>query len=51
MTCGEGGGVAVNDDTLAERARCAIDPCHFYWQGRNDAVKPFSGNGARGFWN
>jgi dTDP-4-amino-4,6-dideoxygalactose transaminase len=47
MTGGEGGGVAVNDDTLAERARCAIDPCHFYWQGRNDAVKPFSGNGAR----
>jgi dTDP-4-amino-4,6-dideoxygalactose transaminase len=47
MTCGEGGGVAVNDDTLAERARCAIDPCHFYWQGRNDAVKPFSSNGAR----
>lgn len=47
MTCGEGGGVAVNDDTLAERVRCAIDPCHFYWQGRNDAVKPFAGNGAR----
>jgi len=47
MTCGEGGGVAVNDDVLAERARCAIDPCHFYWQGRNEAVKPFSGNGAR----
>ena len=47
MTCGEGGGVAVNDDALAERARCAIDPCHFYWHGRNDAVKPFSGNGAR----
>jgi dTDP-4-amino-4,6-dideoxygalactose transaminase len=47
MTCGEGGGVAVNDDALAERARCAIDPCHFYWQGRSDAVKPFSGNGAR----
>jgi len=47
MTGGEGGGVAVNDDVLAERARCAIDPCHFYWQGRNEAVKPFSGNGAR----
>src|SRR5215469_17637853 len=29
MTCGEGGGVAVNDDSWAERARCAIDPCHF----------------------
>jgi dTDP-4-amino-4,6-dideoxygalactose transaminase len=47
MTCGEGGGVAVNDEALAERARCAIDPCHFYWQGRSDAVQPFSGNGAR----
>ncbi|HXQ11624.1 MAG TPA: aminotransferase class I/II-fold pyridoxal phosphate-dependent enzyme [Caulobacteraceae bacterium] len=47
MTCGEGGGVAVNDGRLAERARCAIDPCHFYWQGRSDAVQPFSGNGAR----
>jgi dTDP-4-amino-4,6-dideoxygalactose transaminase len=47
MTCGEGGGLAVNDDVVAERARCAIDPCHFYWQGRNDAVKPFAGNGAR----
>jgi dTDP-4-amino-4,6-dideoxygalactose transaminase len=47
MTCGEGGGVAINDDATAERVRCAIDPCHFYWQGRNDAVKPFSANGAR----
>lgn len=47
MTCGEGGGVAVNDDAWAERAKCAIDPCHFYWQGRSDAVQPFSGNGAR----
>jgi dTDP-4-amino-4,6-dideoxygalactose transaminase len=47
MTSGEGGGVSVNDDAVAERARCAIDPCHFYWHGRNDAVKPFAGNGAR----
>jgi dTDP-4-amino-4,6-dideoxygalactose transaminase len=47
MTCGEGGGVAVNDDAVAERVRCAIDPCHFYWQGRSDAVQPFAGNGAR----
>ncbi len=47
MTAGEGGGVAVNDDATAERARCAIDPCHFYWQGRHDDVKPFAGNGAR----
>ena len=47
MTAGEGGGVAVNDDAVAERARCAIDPCHFYWHGRNDATQPFAGNGAR----
>ena len=47
MSCGEGGGVAVNDDNIAERVRCAIDPCHFYWQGRSDAVQPFSANGAR----
>ena len=33
MTCGEGGGVAVNDDTLAERARCAIDPVPFLLAG------------------
>ena len=39
MTAGEGGGVCVNDDRLAERARCAIDPCHFYWHGRNDAAE------------
>jgi dTDP-4-amino-4,6-dideoxygalactose transaminase len=47
MTAGEGGGVSTSDENLAKRARCAIDPCHFYWQGRSDAVKPFSGNGAR----
>ncbi len=47
MTSGEGGGVSVNDDRLAERVRCAIDPCHFYWHGRNDDAKPFSANGAR----
>ena len=47
MTCGEGGGVAVNDDAVAERVRCAIDPCHFYWKGRQEAVQPFAGNGAR----
>jgi dTDP-4-amino-4,6-dideoxygalactose transaminase len=46
MTSGEGGGVAVNDDKLAKRTRCAIDPCHFYWNGR-DEEKPFAGNGAR----
>ncbi|MCB9992125.1 MAG: aminotransferase class I/II-fold pyridoxal phosphate-dependent enzyme [Hyphomicrobiaceae bacterium] len=47
MTSGEGGGVAINDDVTAERARCVIDPCHFYWQGRDERFTPFSANGAR----
>lgn len=46
MTAGEGGGVAVNDDRLAKRVKGAIDPCHFYWEGRDDE-KPFAANGAR----
>src|SRR5699024_660946 len=25
----------------------AIDPCHFYWQGRKDSEQPFASNGAR----
>jgi dTDP-4-amino-4,6-dideoxygalactose transaminase len=47
MTSGEGGGVAVNDDRIAKRVRCAIDPCHFYWQGRDETEMPFAANGAR----
>jgi dTDP-4-amino-4,6-dideoxygalactose transaminase len=47
MSCGEGGGLATSDAKVAERARCTIDPCHFYWQGRSDGIKPFAGIGAR----
>jgi dTDP-4-amino-4,6-dideoxygalactose transaminase len=47
MTAGEGGAVVTADATVAERARCAIDPCHFYWEGRSEALKPFAGIGAR----
>ncbi len=47
MSGGEGGGIATSDPKVAERARCYIDPCHFYWQGRSDATKPFAGVGAR----
>ncbi len=47
MTAGEGGAVVVRDPEAFERARCAIDPCHFYWQGRSEAQKPFAGIGAR----
>ncbi|MEO6301229.1 MAG: aminotransferase class I/II-fold pyridoxal phosphate-dependent enzyme [Paracoccaceae bacterium] len=47
MSCGEGGGLATSDPKIAERVRCAIDPCHYYWTGRSDAIKPFASNGAR----
>jgi dTDP-4-amino-4,6-dideoxygalactose transaminase len=47
ITAGEGGAVCTDDPKVAERARCAIDPCHFDWQGRDDQQKPFAGNGAR----
>lgn len=47
MTCGEGGGVVTNDDAVAKRVNCAIDPCHAFWTGRDDNSKPFAGNGAR----
>jgi dTDP-4-amino-4,6-dideoxygalactose transaminase len=47
MTAGEGGAVVTRDPVVAERARCAIDPCHFYWKGRSEALKPFAGVGAR----
>jgi dTDP-4-amino-4,6-dideoxygalactose transaminase len=47
MTAGEGGAICTADDRLAERARCAIDPCHYYWTGRADDQKPFAHNGGR----
>ena len=47
MTCGEGGAIATSNDSIAERARCAIDPCHYYWTGRADTLNPFAGNGGR----
>jgi dTDP-4-amino-4,6-dideoxygalactose transaminase len=47
MTSGKGGGGAVNDERLAKRVRCAIDPCYFYWNGRDQTEMPFAGNGAR----
>ena len=47
MTCGEGGAVVSGDSKLMERARCVVDPCHFYWSGRRDDLKPFAANGSR----
>ena len=47
MTSGEGGAVVSNNKKIIERAKCAIDPCHFYWQGRKNSLKPFASNGSR----
>ena len=47
MTSGEGGAVVSNNKSIIERAKCAIDPCHFYWQGRKNSLKPFAANGSR----
>jgi dTDP-4-amino-4,6-dideoxygalactose transaminase len=47
MTCGEGGAVVTADDKVAQRARCMIDPCSFYWEGRDEDARPFANPGAR----
>ena len=47
MTSGEGGAVVSNNKEIIERAKCAIDPCHFYWKGRKNSLKPFAANGSR----
>lgn len=46
ITAGEGGGVVTSDETIAEKVRCAIDPCNYLWNGKTD-FQPFSANGAR----
>jgi dTDP-4-amino-4,6-dideoxygalactose transaminase len=47
ITCGEGGAVVTSDRTAAERIRCMVDCCNFYWTGRRHDVKAFASNGAR----
>ncbi|MDJ0789845.1 MAG: DegT/DnrJ/EryC1/StrS family aminotransferase [Myxococcota bacterium] len=47
MTAGEGGALVTRSEEVAERARCLVDPCHFYWNGRSDSFKPFAAIGAR----
>jgi dTDP-4-amino-4,6-dideoxygalactose transaminase len=47
MTCGEGGAIVTDDPRIAERAMCAIDPCRFYWDGRENTFAGFVTNGAR----
>ena len=47
MTCGEGGAIVTRDESVARRARCMIDPCSFYWEGREDDFRPFVNSGSR----
>ena len=47
MTSGEAVAEASNNKEIKNRAKCAIDPCHFYWQGRKNSLKPFASNGSR----
>jgi dTDP-4-amino-4,6-dideoxygalactose transaminase len=47
MTCGEGGCIATNNDRYVERARCQVDCCSFYWNGRDEYTEHFVSNGAR----
>ena len=47
MCAGEAGCVVTSDDEIDKRVQCAIDPCHHYWTGRSEDMKPFAGNGAR----
>jgi dTDP-4-amino-4,6-dideoxygalactose transaminase len=47
MTAGEGGAVVTSRAAWAERIRCAVDPCSFYWRGRAENRAGFVASGAR----
>jgi dTDP-4-amino-4,6-dideoxygalactose transaminase len=47
MTCGEGGAVVTSHEEWAKRIMCAVDPCNFYWNGREEDFAGFTFNGAR----
>ena len=47
ITAGEGGGVVTDNDEIDRRVACSIDPCHHYWTGRGQDMKPFADNGGR----
>ncbi len=47
MTAGEGGAVYTSSADLDQLVRCSVDPCHFYWDGREEGFTPFAGLGAR----
>ena len=47
MTCGEGGGVAVNDDGHRQAGALRDRPLPLLLAGREAGEQPFAGNGAR----
>ncbi|MFW5718552.1 MAG: DegT/DnrJ/EryC1/StrS family aminotransferase [Spirochaetota bacterium] len=47
MTAGEGGAVVTDNDEWHTRVMSAVDPCRFYWDGREGAERGFTANGAR----
>jgi len=47
MTAGEGGAVVTNEERVILRARCMVDCCSFYWNGRDEYTEHFVSNGAR----
>jgi len=47
ITCGEGGAVVAHDEAVFDRARCAVDPCAYYWNGRTPGAEPFAASGSR----
>ena len=47
MTAGEGGAVVTDVAEYAERMKCVVDPCSFYWNGRENTFSGFVYDGAR----
>lgn len=47
MTCGEGGAAVTSDGRIAQRIRCAVDCCGFFWNGHPDGEPGFIAAGSR----
>jgi len=47
ISCGEGGAVVANDETVMWRARMVNECCRFYWDGRDPSRDIFASDGAR----
>lgn len=47
LTCGEGGAVVTSDERIAQRVKCMVDCCGYFWTGKVQDVEPFAASGAR----